>query len=202
MLAVRNFGHFWSRELVDWGERGPGRAGSLRGYKMVDRRPFVVNFREQIAIYVLFTLQREAIYVGQTGGGDQRLFLRLRQHARGQLRDRWTNFSWFGLRDVNQNGELSSHQKPESRCAGHNRQALDEIESVLLQLFEPRLNKQGPRWSANGENTDEYLQYVAWEWGEEDAPVESSNRRLLELVTGRVDDLESEIVAKIADVQE
>ena len=161
MLAIRNFGHFWSRELVEWGKQGYGLKGSLTGYVLEDRKPFVVDFRDQMGIYVLFTHNRDVAYIGQAGAGDQRLFSRLRHHTRNHLRDRWTNFSWFGLREVNKNNSLSEHQTPESRCASTNKYALDEIEAVLIQLFEPRLNKQGSRW---GDDTTEYLQYVASEW--------------------------------------
>ena len=184
MLAIRNFGHFWSRQLVDWGAPGRGGAGSILGYRMDQRRPKKVDFRDQIAIYVLFTADREVVYVGQTGSGTQRLFHRLRHHSRAGLRDRWTNFSWLGLRAVNQNGRLSEYQQPNSKCKGPNQNALDEIESVLLQLFEPRLNKQGPRW---GDGTAEYLQYVPWEW-------ESDQGRPLEypesVLADRIDQLE------------
>ena len=167
MLAIRCFGHFWSKELVNWGWRGQGGAGRLEGYKLVDRQPFIVDFKDQIAVYILFTSNREPIYVGQTGSGDQRLMLRLRQHSQGPMRDRWTHFSWLGLRDVNTTKpELSKQQTPESRYLGTNADALDEIESVLLQLFEPRLNKQGPRW---GKDTEEYFQYVEQEFGESES---------------------------------
>jgi hypothetical protein len=160
MLVIRNFGHFWNRELVEWGHQR--FAGQLLGYVMRNRKPVVVNFREQIGIYVLFTLQREVVYVGQAGSGDRRLFLRLRDHTSDSLRDRWTNFSWFGLRAVNTtNLELSEHQKPESRSVSTNAKALHEIEAILLQLFEPRLNKRGPNW---GDDTLEFFQYVRAEW--------------------------------------
>lgn len=101
MLAIRCFGHFWSKDLVDWGARGQGGAGRLEGYQLVDRKPFVVDFKDQIAVYILFTASREPIYIGQTGSGEQRLLFRLRQHANGPMRDRWTHFSWLGLRSVN-----------------------------------------------------------------------------------------------------
>jgi len=160
MLAIRNFGHFWSRSLVDWGR--PRVSGQLLGYRLLDRKPIVVDFREQIGIYVLFTAQREVVYIGQAGAGDRRLFLRLRDHTTGNLRDRWTNFSWFGLREINSSNHLlSDHQRHDSRCSGTNSNALDEIEAILLQLFEPRLNKQGPRW---GEDTLEIFQYIKSEW--------------------------------------
>ena len=191
MLAIKTFGHFWARDLVDWGTRGRGGAGRLQGYVLQDREPKVVDFGEQIGIYVLFTAQRDAVYIGQTGSGDQRLLRRLRQHSQGNLRDRWTNFSWFGFRSVNANGKLSDHQQPDSRCAGKHTDALDETESVLLQLFEPRLNKQGPRWG----KTREYLQYVAWEHGADSQPVDYQTQQILEKIdslAGRLDRLQED----------
>jgi hypothetical protein len=155
-LSLRNFGHFWSREHVNWGIRGRNNQGDLKGYRIVDRKKLVTDFRDQIGIYVLFGGLREVVYLGQAGASDRKMFLRLRDHTRDHLRDRWSYFSWFGFRKVNQNGELSDQQKPDGRIQGSGGDALDEIEAVLLQLFEPRLNKQGPKWR----ETEEYLQEV------------------------------------------
>ena len=173
MLAIRNYGHFWSRSHVEWGR--PGQQGNLLGYYLRDRQPFRVDFRHQIGIYVLFTAQREAVYIGKAGSGNDRLFSRLKAHTRNHLRDRWTNFSWFGLRDYNGTGELSDHQKPDSNVKGTNSSALDEVEAVLIQLLEPRLNKRGGDWG----DTQEFLQYVPWEWDEEiPPPLDSSGEYL------------------------
>lgn len=112
MLAIRNFGHFWNRDLVDWGRPGPGARGTLQGYVMRDREPFVVDFREQMGIYVLFTGSRDVVYIGQAGAGEQRLWNRLRSHTRNHPRDRWQHFSWFGLREVNLSGGLDERRSP------------------------------------------------------------------------------------------
>ena len=162
-ITIRNYGHYWSRDLVNWGGRGRGRAGDLSGYIKLNRRPRVTDFRNQIGIYVLFSGNREVVYLGQTGASDHRLFLRLRDHTTDHLRDRWSNFSWFGFRRVNADGSLSDAQHPDARIQGNAGQALDEIEAVLLQLFEPRLNKQGPRWG----DALEFLQYVPSEFQNE-----------------------------------
>lgn len=185
MLAIRNFGHYWSKDLVSWGTPGRANAGRLLGYQLRDRRPFVVDFGEQIGIYVLFSNSREPIYIGQSGNGDQRLLARLRQHSQGPLRDRWTNFSWFGFRGVNNTAVLSEHQRPDSRCAGSHADALDEIEAILLQLLEPRLNKQGPKWG----DAAEYLQDVPWQHGEASEPVDYNTQLLL----GKLESLEQEV---------
>ena len=166
-LAIRNFGHFWNRDLVNWGNPGRNRGGDLRGYRIVNRRARVTDFREQIGLYVLYGENREVLYIGQTGSGARKLFLRLRDHTKDHLRDRWDNFSWFGFRRVNNNGSLSEAQRPDSLVQARSSAALDEIESVLLQLFEPRLNKQGSKWTT----TQEYLQYVPTEHEGEEAGI-------------------------------
>ena len=169
MLAIRNFGHFWSKELIDWGKKGPGNSGALFASAKPDAIDWEVDFREQIGIYVLYDQDREAVYIGQTGSKGQKLFSRLRQHSRGQFRDRWTNFSWFGFLEVDQPKgplknaskikNLSANADPEEALKadvkGSFRDALNEAEAVLLQILEPRLNKQGPSW--NG--AKEYFQF-------------------------------------------
>lgn len=172
MLAIVNYGHFWSRELIDWGSTGAGNKGRLRASTKAGSTKWTADFREQIAIYALFNEDREAVYVGQTGSGKQRLFHRLRQHSRGQLRDRWSNFSWFGFLEPSKKGHLAPPKRAakqsdainngdtESRALsadieGSFREALDEIEAVALQLLEPRLNKQGPKWKG----AKEYFQF-------------------------------------------
>jgi len=68
---------------------------------------------------------------------------------------------------------------------------LDEIEAVLIQLFEPRLNKQGPKW---GDETVEYLQYVTSEWHDDEEDQKPSLSEELQTHTqkilDRIDDLD------------
>jgi hypothetical protein len=159
MLAIKNYGHFWSRELIDWGNRGPGNQGTLKGARSAFAQAAQADFRNQIGIYCLFSPLREVVYVGQTGAGDQKLWKRLRQHSRGHLRDRWTNFSWFGFLGVGDQGQLLEAQNPEQPIVGQYASALNEVEAVLLQILEPRLNKQGPRWGNGANETVEYFQF-------------------------------------------
>jgi hypothetical protein len=161
MLAIKNFGHFWSREKVFWG--WPKTEGDLKG-ELWRNRKVVVNFRDQIGIYGLFNSDREIVYVGEAGIGNKRLFSRLKDHRSDHLRDRWVYFSWFGLRDYKENGELWGFDKPETWIRRkRNRDALLETESVLIQLIEPSLNKQGAKWV----DTVEFLQHI-----DERAPAE------------------------------
>ena len=176
-LAIKNYGHYWSRNLVNWGTRGKNNSGDMLGYLIDNRKPRVTDFRDQIGIYVLYAEQREVVYIGQAGSGGQQLFLRLRQHTRDHLRDRWQYFSWFGFRKVNGSGELSVAQHNSAKVQGNAKAALDEVEAVLLQLFEPRLNKRGPNWNGS----EEYLQYVPREHEDDDEIDE--NHLLLERLT-------------------
>ncbi|WHZ36275.1 GIY-YIG nuclease family protein [Sagittula sp. MA-2] len=154
MLAIKNYGHFWSRELVDFGQRGsPGRL--LGSTKINSEKDETIDFRNQTGIYCLYSDNREIVYVGQTGRGNQRLLSRLRQHSCGPMRDRWQNFSWFGFRSV-EGREISQEADLQSKENVTYAAALDEIEAVLVQLLEPRLNKQGPRWSG----AEEYFQWA------------------------------------------
>ncbi len=165
MLSIKNYGHYWSRRLVDFGTRGRGNQGSLLGATKVDSIQSEADFRHQIAIYCLFDEDREVVYAGQTGKGNQRLLARLRGHSRGQLRDRWTNFSWFGFLDVDEKSQelIDPEDSLEKNISGTHIEALDEMEAVLLQVLEPRLNKQGPRWNAGQKKTVEYFQYTDFE---------------------------------------
>ncbi len=73
MFAVANFGHFWRRDRVKFGKPGKGNAGSLVGFFGSLRYPAKVECEDQIGIYVLYTEDREVIYVGQAGSGNKRL---------------------------------------------------------------------------------------------------------------------------------
>jgi hypothetical protein len=151
-MLIRNYGHLWERRFVFWG-RG-GNKGHLWGYRTATDDG--ADFRDQIGIYILFDKNYLPVYVGQTGSGDQRLFLRLRQHQNDHLWNRWEYFSWFGFRRVNANGDLSEHDKPEKMFKAQGSILLNEIEAALLVALEPKLNKQGPRWK----DVEEFFQFV------------------------------------------
>jgi hypothetical protein len=177
MLAIRTYGHFWSRDLIDWGWQN--KKGTLLAARKPGAAKPTADFREQIGIYALFDEHRDIVYVGQTGSGKKRLWSRLRDHNRGQLRDRWNNFSWFGFLDVSRDGlklnetpylvETSDFASLTEEVTGSFADALNEIEAVVIQLVEPRLNKRGPNWK----NAVEFFQY------DPDGP-EPTNRELLE----------------------
>jgi hypothetical protein len=106
--VIQNFGLFWERDHIEWGSRGQGHAGHLKGY--VKNPQFPVDFREQRGIYVLYEgdniATQRAVYVGQAGAGQNDLFHRLRDHNTKELWNRWQRFSWFGFLNVGNTREL------------------------------------------------------------------------------------------------
>jgi guanylate kinase len=151
MPIIKNYGFLWDRDFI---YRGAGNnAGHLVGTAsgMPD-----TDFREQIGVYVLYDRNQHIVYVGQAGSGKSSLFNRLKQHMDGRLWNRWQYFSWIGFRDVNKDGTLSAKQNVNSGVSGFDySDALDEIEGILIEIIEPKLNKQSGRLKS----AREYFQY-------------------------------------------
>lgn len=160
MLTIENYGRRWRREKIAWG------AGNSKGHlcgTLRRSKSTVVDFRDQIGIYVLFDPGGNVVYVGQAGmGKNKRLFGRLKDHRSDHLRDRWTHFSWFGLRGYNEKSKnevkpLAGYHKTTTAIRKKKRSdALHEVEAVLMSVVEPPLNKRGPNWMGS----KEFLQYV------------------------------------------
>ena len=134
---VAAFGIHWQRDLVQWASR-PRLYG--RQHANADR----VDLADQYGIYLLHDVRGETVYVGQA----QLLGMRLSQHTRDRHAGRWTYFSWFGIREVNEDGSMADP----SGAAAPSR-LIDTLESVLIEAIEPRQNRQ--RGSCAG---SEYLQ--------------------------------------------
>lgn len=144
MPIIKNFGFLWERKYINRGGGGVGKAGSLCGYRHGAKKS-LVDFREQIGVYALYDETRTIVYIGQAGNGNANLFERLKQHMKGSnLWNRWTYFSWVGFKDVNANRTLSLKQSVSAGVGGFKySDALNEIEGILIELIEPKLNKQG-----------------------------------------------------------
>jgi hypothetical protein len=140
--VIKNYGLMWRRDSVFWGRGGRGSKGLLQG----QRKRRVIDFRNQIGVYVLYDETRSPVYVGQAGQGNVRLFNRLRSHQRDSLAHRWQYFSWFGLLSVNKSGRLSRHDDKSKHVTGTIKSTLNEIEGVLIAATEPPFNKQGARF--------------------------------------------------------
>ena len=150
-MLIQNYGLYWLRDEVDWGLRGPGGAGCLWGRYARQLKADPVDFRQQRGVYVLYDDSFRIIYVGQTGVGTQRLFIRLRQHRRDHLAQRWNRFSWFGILPVT-NGTLDEDAEPPPPTVAA---TLDHIEAILLAAAEPPLNLQRGRF---GQEVQQFIQ--------------------------------------------
>jgi hypothetical protein len=153
VATIKNFGFMWEREKVDWGRQGRGGTSSFEGV-MVGNRKRCVQFVEQMGIYVLYDRFEQPVQIGQS----KVIFKRLRQHRRDHLRNRWSLFSWFGFYKVGVNHELLVRdQAAQLRRTLTLEESLNELEAILIQVLEPRLNRRGPNWV----ETEEYLQCVS-----------------------------------------
>ena len=115
-----------------------------------------IDFREQSGVYVLYA-EYQMIYVGQAGVGNQKLFNRLKQHTRDALAGRWNRFSWFGIRRVLANRNLSAEKDAKHTTLEN---VLNHIEAILIHAGEPQHNRQGGRF---GDEVTQYLQFRDFE---------------------------------------
>lgn len=152
MPIIKNYGFLWDRKYI---YRGAGSTpGHLKG-----TAPSLseADFREQIGVYVLYDQFQHIVYVGQAGNGNATLFSRLKNHMDGPMWNRWNYFTWVGFRAVSLDGSLSAQQSVDSGVSGFKySDALNEIEGILIEVIEPKLNKQSGRLKA----AVEYYQYI------------------------------------------
>jgi hypothetical protein len=129
-LIIRSFGMYWQRNLVSW-HKDPHLFG---------KQPYAttqVDFMKQIGIYTLYDYH-SPIYIGRTT--EKRLGQRLFEHTKDKDRigNRWNRFSWFGLLDVKEDGNL---------CENFPIMSLSNIigafEALLIEVLEPSANRKG-----------------------------------------------------------
>ena len=151
MPIIKNYGFLWDWDYIF---RGGGKSpGHLKG---TSAGKIDADFREQIGVYVLYDSAQHIIYVGQAGNGNATLFTRLKNHMDGPMWNRWQYFSWIGFRDVNADGSLSAQQSVDTKVSGFKySDALNELEGILIEVIEPKLNKQSGRLKS----AREYYQY-------------------------------------------
>lgn len=95
-MLIKAYGLFWREDEVDWspGQGKPFRLLGRKGSNLPGLR--VADFRYQKGLYVLYG-DYGPYYVGltYTSLGD-----RLKDHRHDDHGGRWTRFSWFGFRKV------------------------------------------------------------------------------------------------------
>ncbi len=132
---------FWERTLVYWSPSKPKLLGRQNAASEE------VDFSNQVGVYLLHDRER-VIYVGRAGDS---LAGRLKAHTSDRLGGRWNRFSWFGLRSVRENAQLS-----DGIVSWSQEVVIDTMEALLIESLEPPLNrKRGDSFSAA-----EYIQAV------------------------------------------
>lgn len=147
MALIQNYGLFWRRSRL--GEIWP-RSGSLLGVGVKQKRVGLVDFAKQRGIYALYDDNFRLVYVGQAGRQQRGLYGRLRSHTRGNIAERWTRFSWFGLLPVDFEGTSEPFGLSPSVDDLNVSivTAMDHIEAVLIRVAEPLRNASTGSWGA------------------------------------------------------
>lgn len=131
---IHSFGMYWQRDLVVW-RNDP----KMYGKQQALSKP--VDFGKQKGIYILYD-HHTVVYVGRSI--DRPLGKRLFEHTVDRLGSRWNRFSWFGLLDVTQEGNLRETALNTSLAS-----LVATLEALLIEALEPPQNrKRGDDFSA------------------------------------------------------
>ena len=136
---IQAFGMFWQRNMINW-----TRSPNLLGKQQIGADS--VNFSNQLGVYLLYD-GRDVIYVGRSV--ERPLGLRLFEHTQDRLKGRWDRFSWFGLHQVTEKGELK-----EVNIAPTIDIIISTLEALLIEGLEPPQNRK----RGDDFNAIEYLQ--------------------------------------------
>lgn len=136
-LAVAAYGLHWERDKVDWSAR------RLYGWDDANFNPvgnyddFAIDFANQQGVYLLHSWDA-VVYVGRTTAANNGLFQRLQAHHNSPAWSaKWERFSWFGMRRVNDEGDLSD--VPENAT----KQVVAALmEAVLIETLRPAFNNR------------------------------------------------------------
>ena len=138
---IHSFGMYWQRDLVVW-------RNDPKVYGKQQAMTKAVDFGKQKGIYILYD-HHTVVYVGRSI--DRPLGKRLYEHTIDRLASRWNRFSWFGLLEVTQEGNLRETPFNLSLAS-----LVATLEALLIEALEPPQNrKRGDDFSAI-----EYLQDV------------------------------------------
>jgi hypothetical protein len=125
---------YWQRDLVVW-RNDPKMFGKQQALS----KP--VDFGKQKGIYILYD-HHTVVYIGRSI--ERTLGKRLFEHTVDRLGSRWNRFSWFGLLDVTQEGNLRETILNTSLAS-----LVATLEALLIEALEPPQNrKRGDDFSA------------------------------------------------------
>lgn len=131
---IHSLGMYWQRDLVVW-----RKEPRMYGKQQALSKP--VDFGKQKGIYILYD-HHTVVYIGRSI--DRPLGKRLFEHTIDRLGSRWNRFSWFGLLDVTQEGNLRETTLNTTLAS-----LIATLEALLIEALEPPQNrKRGDDFSA------------------------------------------------------
>ena len=134
IASVAAYGLYWDRDKVNWSP-GRGRGNRIQLLGSPEESDAQIDFANQWGIYLLHN-RLDVMYVGRTTDS---LLGRLRDHnTRDRRNARWDRFSWFGFRQVNDDGSLKDEV-----ATIDTRTMITILEAVMIEAFIPPLNDKG-----------------------------------------------------------
>ncbi len=124
---IKALGMYWQRDLIIW-KNDP----KLLGKQQASSKS--VDFCKQRGVYILYD-HHTVIYVGRST--DRPLGKRLYEHTLDRLSGRWNRFSWFGLLDVANEGDLIENTVSPGQST-----IISTLESILIETLEPPQNRR------------------------------------------------------------
>lgn len=125
--VIRCLGMYWQRDLVVW-KNDP----RVFGKQQAQSKP--VDFSSQRGIYILYD-HHTVVYVGRSV--DRPMGKRLFEHTIDRLGSRWNRFSWFGLRNVTDEGKLVEVPIKVTLPS-----LIATLEALLIEALEPPQNRK------------------------------------------------------------
>lgn len=127
-LSVAAYGLHWERDKVDWS------SGRILGYDTDPKQP--IDFADQQGVYLLHNWQ-STVYVGMTTAEENGLSQRLRHHhRRADWSSKWERFSWFGVRQVDEDGSMVNGPASATKDT-----VVTIMETLLIEVLGPALNR-------------------------------------------------------------
>ena len=149
---ITHYGLFWSERDVFWGttdetekskaraeedrpskQKGPGKPpGKMHGSEKrgATKENEIECYRDYVGLYCLYG-NNELLYIGEAGlGTESTIYVRLKQHRKDPMADRWDRFSWFGCERESLRGQTDIEN------------AFRQLEAVTIAIINPGFNKQ------------------------------------------------------------
>lgn len=126
---IQNFGMFWDRDKVKWDSK-PQLWGHQDGGSRID-------FGDQRGIYILYHFNK-VVYVGRTT--DRGIGIRLKEHTKDEHKNRWNQFSWFGIRELKKGSDREFVPFGEQKLAED--AVIADLEALLIEFADPPRNRK------------------------------------------------------------